>query len=134
MGCFRRLHARRQPCALGNPRVIQLSRLCNGKQAIGDAGAEGLIDDPEIKRHGNWIGLVGAGIEELAVHHDGYRDHARFAALGNLHQPKRARPFVNLFALEMLREFLGVKRGAKPEARESHDRQGGDDGGPTHAI
>lgn len=137
LGLFRRFFACGHPCALGNPVMVQLARLRNGKNALRDARAKAFIHDAEIERHGNGSRMVGAGIVELAVQHDHDRDEARLALIGYLHQSERAGSLFGLFAPILLHQLRMQRNGLCGEADESNrtrQNTGEDDGAQAPAI
>jgi len=137
MGVRLRLRAPGKPRSLGDPFMIQLSRLGDGKKSLRHARPESLVHDSEIKRHRNRIGLVRVGVVELAVHHDGNRNDVGLAFIGNLNQPKRARTLVCVLALVVLYQFLRMGFGGWPKADQSNRRPesgSADDGAEPHTI
>jgi len=90
--------------------VAELSRLRDGKEALRHARVKGLVNHAKIECHRDRRGLVGTGIVELAIHHDGDGNDARLARAGKLNESKRARPAISRLAPVLLDLNLRVER------------------------
>ena len=132
LGRLRCFGARWQPRTFGDPIVIQLPRLGDGKSSLRDTSLEAFIDNSEIKRHGNGRGLVRTCVVELAIHHDDDGNEERLASAGKLNQPESARSQVSLLATVGLGQFLGGERSRGN--RQSGQRRPEDDGSEPLAV
>jgi hypothetical protein len=136
LGFLRCSCSRGQPCALGDPFMVELSRLGDGKNALRYTRPERFVHDSEIQCHWDWRRVVGPGIEKLTVDHDRNGNEPRFARGRNLHQPQSTRSLVDLLAPVLLREPLRVEcprtRSETDESQGGSEREG--DGAQPHAI
>ena len=118
-----RFRALGQPCSLGDPFTIELSRLRDREDPLRNARSESFINDSEIERHGYRSRFVGFGIEKLAIHHDGNRNQPRLAFIVDLYECQRARALIDVLAIEVLGQLLPVSRGRCESKTEKSDRR-----------
>jgi hypothetical protein len=64
-----------------------------GEEANGLPRSLRFVNGSSSQRHGNWIGLVYARIEELSFHENANRNEARLAVFGQLQQSRCPRAF-----------------------------------------
>ncbi len=114
--------------------MIQLPGLVDGKSPLRDASLETFINNSEIERHGNRRGLIGAGVVELAVHHNDNGNQPRLARARKLNEAESARSQIRRLATIGLCQLLRIKRSATKDHPGRAQRERQDDGGEPLAV
>lgn len=108
------------PRALANERAIIFQRAYNGEQSLGNSTAFRFINRSAIQSHGNRISLIGARIKKIPVVHNGDGNEVRLAARREFEQPHRARAFIGLDMLFVLR-MAQFRKGTNRQYRRPAD-------------